>query len=173
MFQRVGTEFARRQEPRDSARTAPNPGSPFPAGSDAGGRAGYGTRRARDSRRARRRLSLAAAQRRRSGPSSARAEALGTRQPHHDRRRSNAGDGDSADDPLSCANLVLQQAAAEAIDADDAKPWIIIENGDILAPNWIRASTGTSRPQAWAVSRRSAVCNSPAAPGLSRNRRGA
>lgn len=35
-------------------------------------------------------------------------------------------------------------AAAEAIDAEDAKPWIITESGDILAPNWIRANTGTS-----------------------------
>jgi glyoxylase-like metal-dependent hydrolase (beta-lactamase superfamily II) len=32
-------------------------------------------------------------------------------------------------------------AAAEVLDAEDAKPWIITENGDILAPNWIRANT--------------------------------
>ncbi len=38
-------------------------------------------------------------------------------------------------------------AAAEAIDAEDAKPWIITEAGDILATNWIRANTGTSRLQ--------------------------
>ena len=38
-------------------------------------------------------------------------------------------------------------AAAEAIDAEGAKPWIITESGDILAPNWIRANTGTSRLQ--------------------------
>lgn len=38
-------------------------------------------------------------------------------------------------------------AAAEAIDHEGAKPWIITENGDILAPNWIRANTGTARLQ--------------------------
>ena len=38
-------------------------------------------------------------------------------------------------------------AAAEAIDAEDAKPRIIIEAGDILAPNWIRANTGPFRLQ--------------------------
>ncbi|SFT30104.1 hypothetical protein [Methylobacterium sp. yr668] len=38
-------------------------------------------------------------------------------------------------------------AAAEAIDVEDAKPWIITAAGDILAPNWIRANTGTSRLQ--------------------------
>lgn len=38
-------------------------------------------------------------------------------------------------------------AAAEAIDTEDAKPWIITESGDILAPNWIRANVGTSRLQ--------------------------
>jgi hypothetical protein len=38
-------------------------------------------------------------------------------------------------------------AAAEAIYAEGAKPWIITESGDILAPNWIRANTGTSRLQ--------------------------
>uniref|UniRef100_UPI00313BF5F3 hypothetical protein n=1 Tax=Methylobacterium fujisawaense TaxID=107400 RepID=UPI00313BF5F3 len=38
-------------------------------------------------------------------------------------------------------------AAAEAIDADDAKPWIITEAGDILAPGWIRANTATHRLQ--------------------------
>ena len=36
-------------------------------------------------------------------------------------------------------------AAAEAINTADAKPWIITEAGDILAPGWIRANTG-SRP---------------------------
>ncbi|SDO44756.1 hypothetical protein SAMN05216360_12316 [Methylobacterium phyllostachyos] len=38
-------------------------------------------------------------------------------------------------------------AAAEAIDMEGAKPWIITEAGDILAPNWIRANIGTSRLQ--------------------------
>lgn len=38
-------------------------------------------------------------------------------------------------------------AAAEAIDAEDAKPWIITESGDILAPGWIRANTATYRLQ--------------------------
>ena len=38
-------------------------------------------------------------------------------------------------------------AAAEAIDAADAKPWIITESGDILAPGWIRANTAASRLQ--------------------------
>ena len=34
-------------------------------------------------------------------------------------------------------------AAAEAIDADEAQPWIITEDGDILSPRWIRANTGS------------------------------
>ena len=38
-------------------------------------------------------------------------------------------------------------AAAEAIDAEGAKPWIITDGGDILACNWIRPNTGTSRLQ--------------------------
>ncbi|MCJ2139996.1 hypothetical protein [Methylobacterium sp. E-066] len=38
-------------------------------------------------------------------------------------------------------------AAAEAIDAEDAQPWIITEDGDILSPRWIRANTGSSRLQ--------------------------
>ena len=38
-------------------------------------------------------------------------------------------------------------AAAEAIDAENAKPWIITENGDILAPGWIRANTAAHRVQ--------------------------
>ena len=32
-------------------------------------------------------------------------------------------------------------AAAEAIDAEDAQPWIITEDGDILSPRWIKANT--------------------------------
>ncbi|MDF2597395.1 hypothetical protein [Methylobacterium brachiatum] len=32
-------------------------------------------------------------------------------------------------------------AAAEAIAADDAQPWIITEAGDVLSPRWIRANT--------------------------------
>lgn len=39
------------------------------------------------------------------------------------------------------------KAAAEAIDAEDAQPWIITEDGDILSPRWIRANTGSSRLQ--------------------------
>lgn len=31
--------------------------------------------------------------------------------------------------------------AAQAIEADDAQPWIITEAGDILSPRWIRANT--------------------------------
>ncbi|TXN81103.1 hypothetical protein [Methylobacterium sp. WL8] len=31
-------------------------------------------------------------------------------------------------------------AAAESIEADDAQPWIITEDGDILSPRWIRAN---------------------------------
>ncbi|GJD46766.1 hypothetical protein AFCDBAGC_4650 [Methylobacterium cerastii] len=31
-------------------------------------------------------------------------------------------------------------AAAESIQADDAQPWIITEDGDILSPRWIRAN---------------------------------
>jgi len=38
-------------------------------------------------------------------------------------------------------------AAAEAIDAEDAQPWIITEDGDILSPRWIRANTGSNRLQ--------------------------
>ena len=38
-------------------------------------------------------------------------------------------------------------AAAEAIDAEDAEPWIITEDGDILSPRWIRANTGYSHLQ--------------------------
>lgn len=34
-------------------------------------------------------------------------------------------------------------AAAEAIDAENAKPWIITDAGDILAPGWIRANTAS------------------------------
>ncbi|ONF46448.1 hypothetical protein [Methylobacterium radiotolerans] len=37
-------------------------------------------------------------------------------------------------------------AAAEAIDLQDAKAWIITDSGDILAPNWIRAHTAIVRP---------------------------
>ena len=32
-------------------------------------------------------------------------------------------------------------AAAEAIAADDAQPWIITEACDVLSPRWIRANT--------------------------------
>ena len=38
-------------------------------------------------------------------------------------------------------------AAAEAIDAEDAQPWIITEDGDILSPRWIKANTGSRRLQ--------------------------
>ncbi|SFT27014.1 hypothetical protein [Methylobacterium sp. yr668] len=37
-------------------------------------------------------------------------------------------------------------AAAEAIDGEDAIPWIITDSGDILAPNWIRAYTAMALP---------------------------
>ncbi|SFT26652.1 hypothetical protein [Methylobacterium sp. yr668] len=37
-------------------------------------------------------------------------------------------------------------AAAEAIDERNAKPWIITQSGDILAPNWIRAHTAMVGP---------------------------
>jgi hypothetical protein len=33
-------------------------------------------------------------------------------------------------------------AAANAISTDDAQPWIVTEQGDILSPNWIRANVG-------------------------------
>ncbi|MGH1571317.1 hypothetical protein ACRAWG_12250 [Methylobacterium sp. P31] len=36
-------------------------------------------------------------------------------------------------------------AAARAIDAGNAKPWIVTERGDILAPGWIRANTAAHR----------------------------
>ena len=34
-------------------------------------------------------------------------------------------------------------AAAKAIQTENAKPWIITERGDILAPNWVRANAVT------------------------------
>ncbi len=34
-------------------------------------------------------------------------------------------------------------AAAKAIEVENAKPWIITESGDILAPGWIRANAVT------------------------------
>ena len=36
-------------------------------------------------------------------------------------------------------------AAANAINTDDAQPWIVTEQGDILSPNWIRANGGLAR----------------------------
>lgn len=36
-------------------------------------------------------------------------------------------------------------AAANAISTDDAQPWIVTEQGDILSPNWIRANVGLAR----------------------------
>ena len=38
-------------------------------------------------------------------------------------------------------------AAAESIQADDAQPWIITEDGDILSPGWIRANANPRRLQ--------------------------
>ncbi|TXN06999.1 hypothetical protein FV222_03585 [Methylobacterium sp. WL103] len=38
-------------------------------------------------------------------------------------------------------------AAAESIQADDAQPWIITEDGDILSPRWIRANADPDRLQ--------------------------
>ena len=38
-------------------------------------------------------------------------------------------------------------AAAEAIDAENAQPWIITEDGDILSPRWIKANTQAPRLQ--------------------------
>ena len=37
--------------------------------------------------------------------------------------------------------------AAQAMDTGDARPWIITESGDILAPGWIRANTAAHRLQ--------------------------
>jgi hypothetical protein len=31
--------------------------------------------------------------------------------------------------------------AAQAIETEDAEPWIITEEGDVLSPRWIRANT--------------------------------
>lgn len=36
-------------------------------------------------------------------------------------------------------------AAANAISTDDAQPWIVTEQGDLLSPNWIRANVGLAR----------------------------
>lgn len=38
-------------------------------------------------------------------------------------------------------------AAAEMLAADDAEPWIITEDGDILSPRWIRANAAALRLQ--------------------------
>ena len=38
-------------------------------------------------------------------------------------------------------------AAAVVIEADEAQPWIITEDGDILSPRWIRANAGSRRLQ--------------------------
>ncbi|MCJ2074113.1 hypothetical protein MKK68_00350 [Methylobacterium sp. E-016] len=38
-------------------------------------------------------------------------------------------------------------AAAESIQANDAQPWIITEDGDILSPRWIRANADPHRLQ--------------------------
>lgn len=38
-------------------------------------------------------------------------------------------------------------AAAQAMDAVGAQPWIITEDGDILAPGWIRANAASYRLQ--------------------------
>ena len=38
-------------------------------------------------------------------------------------------------------------AAAKAIKTENAKPWIITEAGDILAPGWIRANAVTRQLQ--------------------------
>ena len=38
-------------------------------------------------------------------------------------------------------------AAAEAMDAENAQPWIITEDGDILSPRWIKANTNAPRLQ--------------------------
>jgi hypothetical protein len=38
-------------------------------------------------------------------------------------------------------------AAANAISTDDAQPWIVTEQGDLLSPNWIRANVGLARGQ--------------------------
>lgn len=36
-------------------------------------------------------------------------------------------------------------AAADALDHQDAQPWIITEAGDILSPRWIKAHTYAAR----------------------------
>ena len=36
-------------------------------------------------------------------------------------------------------------AAVNAISTDDAQPWIVTEQGDILSPNWIRANMELAR----------------------------
>jgi hypothetical protein len=38
-------------------------------------------------------------------------------------------------------------AAAEVIDTEEAQPWIITEDGDILSPRWIKANVESSRLQ--------------------------
>ena len=38
-------------------------------------------------------------------------------------------------------------AAAESIQAEDAQPWIITEDGDILSPRWIMANADPHRLQ--------------------------
>ncbi|RYY18135.1 MAG: hypothetical protein EON55_00335 [Alphaproteobacteria bacterium] len=38
-------------------------------------------------------------------------------------------------------------AAAESIQVDDAQPWILTEDGDILSPRWIMANAAPHRMQ--------------------------
>jgi hypothetical protein len=38
-------------------------------------------------------------------------------------------------------------AAAESLQANDAQPWIITEDGDILSPRWIEANADPHRLQ--------------------------
>ena len=39
------------------------------------------------------------------------------------------------------------EVAAQALDAEDAQPWIITEDGDILSPRWIKANGVSYRLQ--------------------------
>lgn len=36
-------------------------------------------------------------------------------------------------------------AASDAISTDNAQPWIVTDEGDILSPTWIRANAGLAR----------------------------
>jgi hypothetical protein len=53
----------------------------------------------------------------------------------------------SYNSPMKIADWSDCGAAAKTSDAEDAKPWIITEAGDVLVLGWIRADTGSRHLQ--------------------------